>query len=42
MRKLPGNIASLLHDMRPMATYLIGGYWILIILFIAYWVLTPN
>lgn len=41
MQKFRMTFASLLNDMRMATPFLVGGYWVLIILFIAYWALSP-
>ncbi len=41
MRKTRGRFASLHNDMRAATPFLVGGYWCLIILLIAYWALSP-
>ena len=39
MRKMRLTFVSLMHDMRTLAPWLVGGYWLLIVLIVAYWAL---
>lgn len=42
MQKLGLTFVSVMSDMRLVTPWLVGGYWLLIILLIAYWVFFPS
>ena len=42
MRKTRLTFVSLMHDMRTLAPWLVGGYWLLIALLVAYGALSST
>lgn len=42
MRKLRLTLNSLLNDLRTVTPFLVGAYWLLILLVVGYWVISTT